>query len=86
MGIYDFSPDRKWFHVLFGKFVFKDLRQLYLVTQLYQTVKKLWRNVLLEGISTALRCLDSVVTSFHEGDCFGSPLSSSAIHVLYADP
>lgn len=86
MGIYDFSPDRKWFHVLFGKFVFKNLPQLYLVTQSYQSVKKLWRNVLLEGISTPLRCLDSVVTSFHEGDCFVSPLSSSAMYVLYAVP
>lgn len=86
MGIYDFSPDRKWFHVLFGKFIFKNLRQLYLVTQSYGNVKKLWPNVLLEGISTALRCLDSVVTNFHEGDCFGSPPSSSAMRVLYAVP
>lgn len=32
MGVYDFSPDLKRFHVLFGKFVFKNLWQLYLVT------------------------------------------------------
>lgn len=42
MGVYDFSPDLKRFHVLFGKFVFKNLWQLYLVTQSYLNVKKFW--------------------------------------------
>lgn len=64
MGVYDFPPHLKRFHVLFGKFVFKNLWPLYLVTQSYLKVRKFWWNIIPEGISTVV-----FISTFGKGDC-----------------
>lgn len=61
MGVYDFSPHLKRFHVLFGKFVFKSLWPLYLVTQSYLKVRKFchtWGDF-----------HSGVISPFVKGDC-----------------
>lgn len=67
MGVYDFSPDLKWFHVLFGKFVFKKFGSFTLLPS-YTLIWKALVKCLVCGDFHSADMFELHVSAFGEGD------------------